>query len=83
MSAYKELLRTDKVDILVSNPPYIASHDIQVEENVKKFEPSSALFAEDNGLALLKEWSHIYSRHMNAPRNYVDGNGNVPRACHA
>lgn len=67
MSAYKEFVGTNKIDVLVSNPPYIAHQDTQVEENVKKFEPSSALFAEDNGLALLKQWSKIYSAHLNKP----------------
>jgi len=50
--------------VLVSNPPYIAKDDLNVEENVKKFEPTTALFADDEGLALLKKWSTSYSRHL-------------------
>jgi release factor glutamine methyltransferase len=43
-------------DLIVSNPPYIAQNDPQVEENVKKFEPAQALFAEDQGLYFVKSW---------------------------
>lgn len=42
-----------KFDIVVSNPPYI-SYDEKVQESVIKYEPSLALFAEDEGLALYK-----------------------------
>jgi len=50
-----------KIDILVSNPPYIASDDKDVEENVKKFEPEIALFAPENGLRFLIDWSKKYT----------------------
>ncbi len=43
-------------DIVVSNPPYIANGDAAVEENVKKFEPSAALYAEEKGLYFIKSW---------------------------
>ncbi len=45
-----------KFDVIVSNPPYIAENDPNVEENVRKFEPASALFAKENGLQLIKSW---------------------------
>ncbi|HWU42449.1 MAG TPA: peptide chain release factor N(5)-glutamine methyltransferase [Bdellovibrio sp.] len=64
MSKLKEFMKSDKLDVLVSNPPYIAKDDLNVEENVKKFEPTTALFADDEGLALLKKWSTSYSRHL-------------------
>ncbi|MGZ3775959.1 MAG: peptide chain release factor N(5)-glutamine methyltransferase [Pseudobdellovibrionaceae bacterium] len=64
MSAYKKFVGTDNIDIVVSNPPYIAEDDKQVETNVKKFEPALALYAHDNGLALLKKWSKIYGSHL-------------------
>ncbi|MBV2168544.1 MAG: peptide chain release factor N(5)-glutamine methyltransferase [Bdellovibrio sp.] len=67
LSVYKEWTGFDKIDVLVSNPPYIAPQDPQVEENVRKFEPSTALFAEDNGLALLKSWSQLYGSQLNTP----------------
>lgn len=60
MESFKKFMGQDALDILVSNPPYIADGDPGVEENVKKFEPNSALYAEENGLALLKSWSSSY-----------------------
>lgn len=44
-------------DYIVSNPPYIDVNDTQVEANVRKYEPSLALFADDAGLYALKSWS--------------------------
>lgn len=61
MTSFKDVMGQEFIDILVSNPPYIAPNDPDVQENVRKFEPSSALFAEDGGLALLKNWSKSYS----------------------
>lgn len=43
-------------DLILANPPYIDLKDLHVEENVKKFEPNLALFA-DGGTSLLKKWS--------------------------
>ena len=40
-----------KVDIAACNPPYIADHDPEVADDVRKWEPHSALFAPNNGLA--------------------------------
>lgn len=45
------------IDLLLANPPYIDPADTRVEAHVKTFEPSAALFAEDQGLAALKSWS--------------------------
>ena len=40
-------------DLILSNPPYIGSDELDVmDESVKRFEPSLALFAENQGLAL-------------------------------
>lgn len=39
-----------KVDLIISNPPYIDIVDEEVEEIVKNNEPHLALFASDNGL---------------------------------
>ncbi|MGZ3690701.1 MAG: peptide chain release factor N(5)-glutamine methyltransferase [Pseudobdellovibrio sp.] len=46
-------------DIVVANPPYIAIDDTATEIHVKKFEPSEALFAENNGLKDLFDWSQL------------------------
>ncbi|WP_413585907.1 peptide chain release factor N(5)-glutamine methyltransferase [Bdellovibrio sp. HCB274] len=61
MASCRNFMGQNTIDILVSNPPYIANNDPAVQENVKKFEPSTALFAEENGLALLKSWSKAYA----------------------
>lgn len=39
-----------KLDIIVSNPPYIDYEDEEVELGVRKYEPAKALFAENKGL---------------------------------
>lgn len=51
------LLDLGQFDFIVSNPPYIDEADTQVEANVRKFEPHTALFAEDRGYFALKSWS--------------------------
>lgn len=43
-----------KYDVIISNPPYI-SKDEKIDDSVKKYEPSLALYAEDNGLYFYKE----------------------------
>ena len=42
-----------KYDVIVSNPPYIAESD-KVSDSVLRYEPHSALFAENNGLSNYK-----------------------------
>lgn len=42
-------------NIIVSNPPYIAENDPHLEENVKKFEPLTALLSKKKGLADIRE----------------------------
>lgn len=61
MAEVKAFTGAENIQILVSNPPYIGKHDKDVEENVKKFEPEVALFAEQEGLALLQNWSRKYA----------------------
>lgn len=45
-----------KVDIIISNPPYIAYEEAaSLSETVRNFDPELALFAEDNGLAAYQQ----------------------------
>jgi release factor glutamine methyltransferase len=39
-----------RVDVLISNPPYIDIDDPHVAPSVRQFEPAQALFSQDNGL---------------------------------
>ncbi|MCC6138844.1 MAG: peptide chain release factor N(5)-glutamine methyltransferase [Bdellovibrionaceae bacterium] len=48
---------TNTFDLVVSNPPYISEVDSRVESDVLKFEPHTALFAPEDGLAYYKSWS--------------------------
>lgn len=45
-----------KFQIVLANPPYIGRDDVNVEPEVKKYEPETALFAGDQGLAEIKSW---------------------------
>jgi release factor glutamine methyltransferase len=47
----------DKIDLVISNPPYISTEDPRLEKSVRLFEPHSALFADEEGLYYLKNWS--------------------------
>ena len=50
------------LDLVLANPPYIARDDPAVEDMVRKYEPSSALFADNAGLALLESCVREASR---------------------
>jgi release factor glutamine methyltransferase len=60
-------LQSEMFDIVVANPPYIAGDDPQVEAAVRKFEPHSALYADNNGLKALKEWAAHSQRVLKKP----------------
>lgn len=45
-----------RADIIVSNPPYIAPEEAdELSDTVRQFDPSLALFAEENGLAAYRK----------------------------
>lgn len=45
----------ESLDIVVSNPPYVSRDEEEIMgKGVKAFEPEGALFAEDDGLAIIK-----------------------------
>jgi len=51
-------------DAVVANPPYISTMDPRVEAHVRKYEPSEALFAADEGLDSLREWTTWAALHL-------------------
>lgn len=53
-----------RFDVVVANPPYIAKNDPRLQPEVARFEPNLALYAEDEGFALIKNWSSHAIRAM-------------------
>lgn len=55
----------DVFDIIISNPPYIAEDEWQeMDESVLLYEPKTALFAEQNGLAIYKKIAIEAKKHL-------------------
>ncbi len=59
---------TKKYDLIVSNPPYVGSAEMQTLPNEYRHEPELALQAEDNGLAIVE-------RILLQASNYLTENG--------
>ena len=56
-------VRMEKVDLIVSNPPYIPADEIKnVMENVRNFEPEIALTDDADGLTFYHRLAKIGSR---------------------
>ena len=47
-------LKSEAFDLVLSNPPYIAHGDTEISDELR-FEPQSALYAEEQGLACIRE----------------------------
>ncbi len=59
----------DKFDIIVSNPPYIDHKDeVTMQDNVLKYDPHLALFAEEEGM-------YFYRKIIEQANDYLDENG--------
>ena len=59
----------DKFDIIVSNPPYIDRKDeVTMQDNVLKYDPHLALFAEEEGM-------FFYRKIIEQANNYLNENG--------
>ena len=60
-----------KFDVIISNPPYISEDEINVmDQSVLDYEPKSALFADEDGLA-------IYKRMAESIEKYLEPNGRI------
>ena len=61
----------DKFDIIVSNPPYIDRKDeVTMQDNVLKYDPHLALFAEEEGM-------YFYRKIIEQANDYLNENGVV------
>ena len=59
----------DKFDIIVSNPPYIDRKDeVTIQDNVLKYDPHLALFAEEEGM-------YFYRKIIEQANDYLNENG--------
>ena len=59
----------DKFDIIVSNPPYIDRKDeVTMQDNVLKYDPHLALFAEEEGM-------YFYRKIIEEANDYLNENG--------
>ena len=57
----------DKFDIIVSNPPYIDRKDeVTMEDNVFKYDPHLALFAEEEGMYFYRNITEQANSYLNA-----------------
>lgn len=54
----------EKFDVIVSNPPYLAPDDVHLAEGDLRFEPVTALVADENGLADLRKISEAAPQHL-------------------
>ena len=55
---------TERFDIIVANPPYVAEHDLHLEEGDLPAEPRSALVAGPTGLEMIGAIIDEANRHM-------------------
>lgn len=64
-------IKGTKIDILLSNPPYISNAEWDLmDKSVRTFEPKTALFAENDGLA-------IYQQLAEEAKDWLNPNGKI------
>ncbi|MGH1830196.1 peptide chain release factor N(5)-glutamine methyltransferase [Enterococcus gilvus] len=62
---------TEKQDIIISNPPYISEEEWDLmDESVRTYEPKTALFAENKGLAIYQKIA-LESRSILTPEGMI------------
>lgn len=65
LSDWLSALSTDATfDFILSNPPYIAQDDVHLSQGDVRFEPMSALVAEDKGLSDIKRIANDAKKHL-------------------
>ncbi len=69
-SSWFKNIPNSKFDLVISNPPYIANNDIHLSQGDVRFEPRTALIADDCGLKDIKSI-------INTARNYLNQNGTL------
>lgn len=65
-SSWFNKITQNDFDIIVSNPPYISVDDKHIDLQVKRFEPQSALFANNSGYANLSEIIQSAPNHLSS-----------------
>ncbi|WP_448567542.1 peptide chain release factor N(5)-glutamine methyltransferase [Thalassotalea ganghwensis] len=64
---FANVMPSKRFDIIVSNPPYIDGNDHHLNEGDVRFEPKSALVADDNGFAdfrqIIEQAKHYLNHH--------------------
>lgn len=59
-------IKATKIDILISNPPYISDAEWELmDKSVRTFEPKTALFAENDGLAIYQQLAEEAKERLN------------------
>src|SRR5690606_10960186 len=54
-AVWEPVAKAEQFDIVISNPPYIAPQErAELQPEVRDWEPAGALFAEDDGLAVIR-----------------------------
>jgi release factor glutamine methyltransferase len=65
-SSWFEKVPVDTFDLIVSNPPYIDEADEHLSQGDVRFEPASALIAQNHGLADLQHIAQQAKRYLSA-----------------
>jgi release factor glutamine methyltransferase len=58
-------VKSEKFDVIVSNPPYVAESDPHLEQGDLRFEPSGALVSGTDGLDAIREIVALAPNHLN------------------
>ena len=64
MSNWFEAIRTQRFDLIVSNPPYIDPNDPYLQDEVRDYEPRDALLSKQDGLADIRRIIHQAPRYL-------------------